>query len=76
MSFKLLSYDGYNNIFEFLKNNELKNVIVIAKKYYKISKENMRDRKINKLLSLKNHYKASEKIAQVHITDNLINYAS
>lgn len=45
MSFQHLSYDNINNIFEYLKNNELKNVITMQKKYYKFSKNIMTYRK-------------------------------
>jgi hypothetical protein len=46
MLLKNLTHDNFTNIFDFLQNSELKNVIITEKKYYAFSQEMMYNRKI------------------------------
>jgi F-box domain len=66
MSLQHLSYDDINNIFEYLKNDELVNVIITSKKYHRFSKSiiNKKKRKYDFGISCKKFLESSNNIMQ------------
>jgi hypothetical protein len=62
MIFKTLSYDALTDICEFLENKELKNFIIISKKYYNLGNPIMYTRVTEHLMEIKKIIKNSNYI--------------